>query len=114
MRRSCYHGTIYEQLGCLYSSRHKNIWQRRRAACARLTFGSFPAQANPHVVPILYFKSKINSTLADVMESEWKHRCNQLQSLLPDWFPSRLLTLVWFPASAILCFRPANPCALRL
>jgi len=52
------------------------------------------SQANPHVVPLLYLKSKINSTLADVLESEWKHRCRQLQDLLPDWFPSKLLTLV--------------------
>jgi len=52
------------------------------------------SQANPHVVPILYLKSKLNSVFADVMEQEWKHRCVQLQSLLPAWFPSKVLTLV--------------------
>eukprot|EP00191_Tetraselmis_sp_GSL018_P021195 CAMPEP_0177585320 /NCGR_PEP_ID=MMETSP0419_2-20121207/4418_1 /TAXON_ID=582737 /ORGANISM="Tetraselmis sp., Strain GSL018" /LENGTH=792 /DNA_ID=CAMNT_0019075021 /DNA_START=442 /DNA_END=2820 /DNA_ORIENTATION=+ len=53
------------------------------------------SQANPHVVPILYLKSKVNTAVAEVVESEWKHRCSQLQALLPaDCFPYKLLTLV--------------------
>jgi hypothetical protein len=46
------------------------------------------------VVPILYLKSKLNGALADVLEQEWKHRCMQLQALLPTCFPSKVLTLV--------------------
>ncbi len=39
-------------------------------------------------------KSKINGTLADVLETEWKHRCGQLEMILPDWFSKKIFRLV--------------------
>lgn len=51
------------------------------------------SQTNPHIVPMLNFKNKFERRIANAIESEWKHRCQQLQWLLPDWIPSKWLTL---------------------
>eukprot|EP00803_Ostreobium_quekettii_P009303 evm.model.scf_1138.2 EVM.evm.TU.scf_1138.2 scf_1138:9405-15236(-) len=51
------------------------------------------SQTNPHIVPILNFKNRFNRKVAKIVEIEWKHRCQQLQNLLPDWIPSKWLTL---------------------
>jgi len=51
------------------------------------------SQTNPHIVPILNFKNQFNRKVANMIEIEWKHRCQQMQNLLPDWIPSKWLTL---------------------
>lgn len=51
------------------------------------------SQTNPHIVPILNFKNQFNRKIANAIEIEWKHRCQQLQNLLPDGVPSKWLTL---------------------
>lgn len=32
------------------------------------------SQTNPHIVPALNLKKRVNRTLGDVVETEWKHR----------------------------------------
>lgn len=49
------------------------------------------SQTNPHIVPFLNFKRRMG-TAGAVAESELKHRCKQLQEVLPDWLPSKWLT----------------------
>ena len=51
------------------------------------------SQTNPHIVPLLNFQSKLNKRIASALEIEWKHRCRQLESLLPDWVPKNWLKL---------------------
>ncbi|KAL3151785.1 hypothetical protein ABBQ38_012757 [Trebouxia sp. C0009 RCD-2024] len=41
------------------------------------------SQTNPHIVPALNMKRKFNRKLGNLLEAEWKHRCNQLQQVLP-------------------------------
>ena len=47
------------------------------------------SQTNPHIVPILrlkrWFASKngIFATIAQFLESEWRHRCTQVLDLVP-------------------------------
>ncbi len=33
------------------------------------------SQTNPHIVPALNIKKHVNRTMADLVESEFKHRC---------------------------------------
>jgi len=45
------------------------------------------SQTNPHIVPALNIKRRLNRTFSDLMEHEFKHRCKQLHMLLPEWLP---------------------------
>lgn len=50
------------------------------------------SQTNPHIVPLLNLRNKLNKSVATALEIEWKHRCRQLE-LLPSWIPTRWLRL---------------------
>lgn len=39
------------------------------------------SQTNPHIVPLLNLKSRLNRTMYKVLESEFKHRCSQVQEV---------------------------------
>jgi len=51
------------------------------------------SQTNPHIVPLLNLRSKLNKRIATAIEIEWKHRCRQLEWLLPEWVPTKWLRL---------------------
>jgi TAG lipase/steryl ester hydrolase/phospholipase A2/LPA acyltransferase len=51
------------------------------------------SQCNPHIVPILNTKRMTNSYLFKVFETEFKHRCQQIQMLSPKWLPTKWLDL---------------------
>ncbi|KAK9821995.1 hypothetical protein WJX81_006133 [Elliptochloris bilobata] len=42
------------------------------------------SQTNPHIVPALNLKKRVNRKLGNLLESEWKHRCQQLMALVPS------------------------------
>ncbi|KAI7844766.1 hypothetical protein COHA_001648 [Chlorella ohadii] len=48
------------------------------------------SQTSPHIVPFLNLKRRLGVAGA-VAESEFRHRCRQLQEVLPPWVPSRWL-----------------------
>ncbi len=33
------------------------------------------SQTNPHIVPALNLKKRVNRKLGNILEAEWKHRC---------------------------------------
>ena len=33
------------------------------------------SQTNPHIVPALNLKRRVNRKLGNLLEAEWKHRC---------------------------------------
>ena len=33
------------------------------------------SQTNPHIVPVLNLKKRVNRKLGNLLEAEWKHRC---------------------------------------
>lgn len=39
------------------------------------------SQTNPHIVPVLNLKKRVNRKLGNLLEAEWKHRCVWLQDL---------------------------------
>lgn len=51
------------------------------------------SQTNPHIVPLLNLRDRLNKRLAKAIEIEWKHRCHQLEWLLPEWVPTKWLKL---------------------
>lgn len=51
------------------------------------------SQTNPHILPLLNLRSKLNKRIATAIEIEWKHRCRQLEWLLPEWVPTKWLRL---------------------
>lgn len=55
------------------------------------------SQTNPHIVPLLNLKNCFTKKWANIIEHEFKHRCQQLQWMLPDWVPSKWLTLFTQP-----------------
>ncbi|DBA89645.1 TPA: hypothetical protein ACH3X2_004537 [Trebouxia sp. C0005] len=55
------------------------------------------SQTNPHIVPALNMKRRLNRKLGNLLETEWKHRCNQLQQVLPYWIPSKWLKVLSQP-----------------
>ncbi|GAX78039.1 hypothetical protein CEUSTIGMA_g5481.t1 [Chlamydomonas eustigma] len=55
------------------------------------------SQTNPHIVPLLNLKRGLSTKWSKILEAELKHRCQILQWLLPDWIPSRWLSLFTQP-----------------
>mmetsp|Transcript_39015 Transcript_39015/g.86806 ORF Transcript_39015/g.86806 Transcript_39015/m.86806 type:complete len:863 (-) Transcript_39015:1327-3915(-) len=55
------------------------------------------SQTNPHIVPILNIKKMMTPNWANVFEAEIKLRCQQLQWVLPEWIPTKWLTLFTQP-----------------
>lgn len=55
------------------------------------------SQCNPHIVPLLYAKRGLSRKWGNLMETEFKHRCAQLQLMLPEsmtgW--TKLFTQSW-------------------
>lgn len=51
------------------------------------------SQVNPHIVPWLALKNLFPPKISYLIISEWKHRCQQLAEILPDWFPKHALTV---------------------
>jgi TAG lipase/steryl ester hydrolase/phospholipase A2/LPA acyltransferase len=51
------------------------------------------SQCNPIVMPLLNMKRTVSPTVGNILEMEFKHRCEQLKMLLPRWIPSRWLNL---------------------
>lgn len=51
------------------------------------------SQTNPHIVPLVNFKSLFSHKWASIMEAELKHRLQVVQWMLPEWKVSRYLTL---------------------
>ncbi|CAL5228372.1 g11492 [Coccomyxa viridis] len=41
------------------------------------------SQTNPHIVPVLNLKKRVNRKLGNLLEAEWKHRCQQLMYVFP-------------------------------
>ena len=41
------------------------------------------SQTNPHIVPALNLKRRVNRKLGNLLEAEWKHRCAACLKLLP-------------------------------
>ena len=39
------------------------------------------SQTNPHIVPALNLKKRVNRKLGNLLEAEWKHRCAVLPTL---------------------------------
>ena len=37
------------------------------------------SQTNPHIVPVLNLKKRVNRKLGNLLEAEWKHRCRHMQ-----------------------------------
>lgn len=37
------------------------------------------SQTNPHIVPVLNLKKRVNRKLGNLLEAEWKHRCSHMQ-----------------------------------
>ncbi|QDZ17736.1 triacylglycerol lipase [Chloropicon primus] len=48
------------------------------------------SQVNPHIVPWLALKNVFPRKLSYLIISEWKHRCQQLAEILPNWFPKHM------------------------
>ncbi|EIE18504.1 patatin-domain-containing protein [Coccomyxa subellipsoidea C-169] len=40
------------------------------------------SQTNPHIVPALNLKKRVNRKLGNILEAEWKHRCRACQQLM--------------------------------
>ena len=57
------------------------------------------SQTNPHIVPLLNIKKNLGdgSKVGNILEAELKHRCQVLQWLLPQWLPSKWLSLFTQP-----------------
>lgn len=55
------------------------------------------SQTNPHIVPLLNLKKRFTYKWANLFEIELKHRCQQLQYILPEWVPTKWLTLFTQP-----------------
>lgn len=71
------------------------------------------SQTNPHIVPLLNLKKCLSKKWANIVEHEFKHRCQQLQWLLPEWIPSKWLTLFTQPWEGdITMILPSSLCAL--
>ena len=51
------------------------------------------SQTNPHIVPLLNLRRRLNRKVAKAFEIELKHRCRQLEWLLPEWVPTNWLRL---------------------
>lgn len=51
------------------------------------------SQCNPHILPALNIKKFMSPIFFNLLESEFKHRCRQLQFILPKWVPSKWLNL---------------------
>jgi TAG lipase/steryl ester hydrolase/phospholipase A2/LPA acyltransferase len=49
------------------------------------------SQCNPHVISILNIRKMISSNVGQILEAEFKHRCQQLQWILPRFIPTRWL-----------------------
>ena len=41
------------------------------------------SQTNPHIVPLMNMKKRINRKFGNFVEAEWKHRCATAVCLLP-------------------------------
>ncbi|WIA29719.1 hypothetical protein OEZ86_012199 [Tetradesmus obliquus] len=55
------------------------------------------SQTNPHIAPLLNLKKSLSRRWANLLELELRHRCAQMQCILPDWFPTKWLTLFTQP-----------------
>jgi hypothetical protein len=55
------------------------------------------SQTNPHIAPLLNLKKTLSRRWANLLELELRHRCAQLQWVLPDWAPSKWLNLFTQP-----------------
>eukprot|EP00879_Flechtneria_rotunda_P003920 GHRR01004160.1.p1 GENE.GHRR01004160.1~~GHRR01004160.1.p1 ORF type:complete len:615 (+),score=190.72 GHRR01004160.1:341-2185(+) len=55
------------------------------------------SQTNPHIVPLLNLKKSLSRRWANLLELELRHRCAQMQWILPDWVPTKWLTLFTQP-----------------
>ncbi|KAF6256280.1 acyl transferase/acyl hydrolase/lysophospholipase [Scenedesmus sp. NREL 46B-D3] len=55
------------------------------------------SQTNPHIAPLLNLKKSLSRRWANLLELELRHRCAQMQYILPDWFPTKWLTLFTQP-----------------
>eukprot|EP00775_Hariotina_reticulata_P005537 gene5537-5773_t len=55
------------------------------------------SQTNPHIVPLLNLKKTLSRRWANLLELELRHRCAQMQWILPDWVPTKWLTLFTQP-----------------
>lgn len=49
------------------------------------------SQCSPQVLPFLNIKRALNDKIGTLIETELKHRCHQLQILLPNWVPTKWL-----------------------
>ena len=52
------------------------------------------SQVNPHISPILYLKKSVNKRVINLFESEFKHRCKQINILFPNWNITQLTKLL--------------------
>ena len=61
------------------------------------------SQTNPHIVPVLNLKKRVNRKLGNLLEAEWKHRYRHMQppaahckhlGMMPVWDGS----VFWHPA----------------
>lgn len=41
------------------------------------------SQTNPHIVPALNLKKRVNRKLGNILEAEWKHRCVCVKAASP-------------------------------
>jgi TAG lipase/steryl ester hydrolase/phospholipase A2/LPA acyltransferase len=55
------------------------------------------SQCNPHIVPLLHFKSTLSHKWGNLLELELRHRCLQAQWLFSDVIPTKWLTLFTQP-----------------
>ncbi|KAJ9527694.1 hypothetical protein QJQ45_025971, partial [Haematococcus lacustris] len=62
------------------------------------------SQTNPHIVPLLNFKSLFPHKWASIMEAELKHRLQVVQWMLPEWRVSKYLTLFTQPWEGDITF----------
>ena len=58
------------------------------------------SQTNPHIVPALNLKKRVNRKLGNLLEAEWKHRCAHA------WHFLFIRSPAWKPRSA----HPGSPC----
>ena len=56
------------------------------------------SQCNPHIIPLLCIKRSLNTNTGRILEAEFKHRCKQIQWILPKCIPKKwikLFTQTW-------------------
>ena len=69
------------------------------------------SQTNPHIVPVLNLKKRVNRKLGNLLEAEWKHRCAVSTLSVPLPF-AEALTAAYMPIPLSLALEWKHWCAV--